>query len=47
MTINNKPHRAIAVLSLPAKVEDLINLVLKKQEGPTAAAPKAPGGASA
>src|ERR1700684_3939046 len=26
MTINNKPHRAIAVLSLPAKVEDLINL---------------------
>jgi hypothetical protein len=26
MTINNKPHRAIAVLSLPVKVEDLINL---------------------
>jgi len=38
------PDEALAGIQT---VEDLINLVLKKQEGPTAAAPKAPGGASA
>jgi acyl carrier protein len=38
------PDEALAGIQT---VEDLINLVQKKQQGPAAAAPKAPGGASA